>query len=249
MAHVPYEPVMAQLPIVEEEESRPSEDSRSNSLCGEYPDDDHDGYVPGDLDFEEYVPIQLDVTEMVRRDTIESYIGDDWDEDGDDHSSLSLFHAGYSSYDSGWAREYEPTIVPVPARKPLPKPKVPSRAPTLLVPNNGEAPQDSNLVTWDKDDPANPHNWPSHRRWTSTVLIAMFAFIAPMASTMVAPALDTIADDYGIESQIEKFLVMSIFLLAFAVGPFLWGIPTTYHLVAMIVLMLCRSIIRSVWPN
>jgi hypothetical protein len=47
----------------------------------------------------------------------------------------------------------------------------------------------------------------------------MFAFIAPMASTMVAPALDTIAD-FDVESDIEKFPVMSIFLLAFAIGPF-----------------------------
>jgi multidrug resistance protein len=51
----------------------------------------------------------------------------------------------------------------------------------------------------------------------------MFAFIAPMASTMVAPALDTIADEFDIQSDIEQFLVMSIFLLAFAIGPFVWG--------------------------
>lgn len=84
--------------------------------------------------------------------------------------------------------------------------------------------RDPNLVTWDStDDPANPHNWPRHRRWASTILVAMFAFIAPMASTMVAPALDTIADEFDIESDIEQFLVMSIFLLAFAIGPFVWG--------------------------
>lgn len=79
-------------------------------------------------------------------------------------------------------------------------------------------------MTWEgPDDPDNPHNWPKHRRWASTLLIAMFAFIAPMASTMVAPALDTIADELDVHSDIEKFLVMSIFLLAFAIGPFVWG--------------------------
>jgi MFS family permease len=51
----------------------------------------------------------------------------------------------------------------------------------------------------------------------------MFAFIAPIASTMVAPAPDTIAYDFDVESDIEKFLVMSFFLLAFAIGPFVWG--------------------------
>lgn len=44
-----------------------------------------------------------------------------------------------------------------------------------------------------------------------------------MASTMLAPALDTIADELDVQSDIEKFLVMSIFLLAFAIGPFVWG--------------------------
>jgi hypothetical protein len=66
--------------------------------------------------------------------------------------------------------------------------------------------RDPNLVTWEcPDDPENPHNWPKHRRWASTLLIAMFAFIAPMASTMVASALDTIADELDAQSDIEKF--------------------------------------------
>ena len=84
--------------------------------------------------------------------------------------------------------------------------------------------RDPNLVTWEcPDDPEKPYNWPKHRRWASTLLIAMFAFIAPMASTMVASALDTIADELDAQSDIEKFLVTSIFLLAFAIGPFVWG--------------------------
>lgn len=84
---------------------------------------------------------------------------------------------------------------------------------------------DANLVTWESaTDPENPHNWPQHRKWTSTVLIAAYAFIAPMASTIVAPALEDIADEFNIaRNSAEEFLVMSIFLLAFAIGPFLWG--------------------------
>ncbi|KAJ0282853.1 hypothetical protein COL940_004983 [Colletotrichum noveboracense] len=37
---------------------------------------------------------------------------------------------------------------------------------------------------------------------------------------MLAPALDTLADDLNVESDIETYLLMSIFLLAYAVGPF-----------------------------
>lgn len=84
---------------------------------------------------------------------------------------------------------------------------------------------DPDLVTWDHAlDPDNPHNWPRHRKWTSMILIAAFAFISPMASTIVAPALDDIAEEFSISARsTEEFLVMSIFLLAFAIGPFVWG--------------------------
>lgn len=37
---------------------------------------------------------------------------------------------------------------------------------------------------------------------------------------MVAPALPAIAKDFNIKSDIEQYLVMSIFLLAYAIGPF-----------------------------
>jgi MFS family permease len=37
---------------------------------------------------------------------------------------------------------------------------------------------------------------------------------------MVAPSLSSIADDFDIESPIEQVLVMSVFLLAYAIGPF-----------------------------
>jgi MFS family permease len=38
---------------------------------------------------------------------------------------------------------------------------------------------------------------------------------------MVAPALPEIADEFNIRSDIERYLVMSIFLLAYALGPFI----------------------------
>ena len=40
---------------------------------------------------------------------------------------------------------------------------------------------------------------------------------------MIAPSLDTIANDFNITKDAEKALVMTIFLLAYAIGPFLIG--------------------------
>lgn len=119
----------------------------------------------------------------------------------------------------------------VPARKPVPLKRSHtslrhsrsnlSRKKTVRSIRSPAKPTDPNLVTWAGDnDPANPLNWVLRKKWTSTLLVSSFTFISPLASTMVAPALDSIADDLNIETDISKVLVMSIFLLAYAVGPF-----------------------------
>ncbi|KAM0543850.1 hypothetical protein ACHAPJ_012087 [Fusarium lateritium] len=81
---------------------------------------------------------------------------------------------------------------------------------------------DPNLVTWDNaQDPSNPHNWSKRKKWLSTILVSCFTFISPVSSTMLAPALPDLADEFDISSDFETYLLMSIFLLAYAIGPFL----------------------------
>ncbi|KAL9035377.1 MAG: hypothetical protein Q9180_004895 [Flavoplaca navasiana] len=45
----------------------------------------------------------------------------------------------------------------------------------------------------------------------------------PLALPPTPYPLHNIADEFDIQSDVEEFLVMTIFLLAYAVGPFLWG--------------------------
>lgn len=190
-------------------------------------DDEHDDEVP------EMERHQRNPPEIIRRSTIESYNEDENDDhDETRRSSITLFFHGYREGEPYWERQLQ-SMLPAPARLPSTRYQAPSRQATQTKADPAtELFKDVNLVTWDDDDPLNPHNWPAHRRWTSTILIALFAFIAPMASTMVAPALDDISDEYDIESDIQQFLVMSIFLLAFAIGPFLWGRSINQRLVA-----------------
>jgi hypothetical protein len=83
---------------------------------------------------------------------------------------------------------------------------------------------DPNLVTWDgPDDPTNPKNWSSGRKWAATFVISSFTFISPVSSSMVAPALSAMNADLHITSEIESALVLSIFVLAYAVGPLFLG--------------------------
>jgi multidrug resistance protein len=198
------------------------------------------------------LPSELRVEDVLRPSGIEAFIDEsdysnDSDSEHDFEDALSHFSQDQTHdilYDTDFDHAY-PSEIPM-SHSQLPRTytnsfglPTESKHQSLLLPSIERKPtqssklrhtpsrrstKDPKLVTWEgPDDPDNPHNWPKHRRWASTLLIAMFAFIAPMASTMVAPALDTIADDFDIESGIEKFLVMSIFLLAFAIGPFVWG--------------------------
>ncbi|KAH3955381.1 hypothetical protein HBH53_002050 [Parastagonospora nodorum] len=77
------------------------------------------------------------------------------------------------------------------------------------------------IITWDgPHDPRNPLNWSQKRKWVVTILVSMFTFISPFSSTMVTPALPAIADDFNIPEGFMSQLVMTIFLLGYAQGPF-----------------------------
>ncbi|KAG4030662.1 hypothetical protein MFRU_011g01200 [Monilinia fructicola] len=84
--------------------------------------------------------------------------------------------------------------------------------------------RDPNLVTWEgPDDPENPKNWKIGRKWAATLVVSSFTFISPVSSSMVAPALASISSELHIVNSIEQSLVLSIFVLAYAVGPLFLG--------------------------
>lgn len=79
-------------------------------------------------------------------------------------------------------------------------------------------------VGWDgPDDPENPKNWSNTKKWVATLVIAMFTFISPISSSMVAPALAQVGRDLDVPPGFEQSLLLSIFLLAYSVGPLFLG--------------------------
>ncbi|KAI1336730.1 MFS multidrug transporter-like protein [Xylariaceae sp. FL0016] len=64
-------------------------------------------------------------------------------------------------------------------------------------------------------------NWSPGKKWTATILVSCFTFISPFSSTMITPALGEIGDEFDIAEGFSQKLVMSIFLLGYAQGPFL----------------------------
>jgi multidrug resistance protein len=84
-------------------------------------------------------------------------------------------------------------------------------------------PSDPNLIAFQPNDPGNPFNWSLRRRWLLTVLVSCYTFISPVSSSMVAPALSYIRDDFKITNSITEQMVLSIFVLSFGIGPLILG--------------------------
>ncbi|KAJ7115598.1 MFS general substrate transporter [Mycena crocata] len=84
---------------------------------------------------------------------------------------------------------------------------------------------DAHVVSWDgPEDCDNPRNWSNRRRWTVTVVVSLFTFISPVASSISSPSLSAISADLNIQpGSILENMTLSIFVLAYAIGPLFWG--------------------------
>ncbi|KAK8171077.1 major facilitator superfamily domain-containing protein, partial [Phyllosticta citrichinensis] len=74
-------------------------------------------------------------------------------------------------------------------------------------------------VDWDVDDPGNPKNWSRWRKWGVTLIVSAFAFISPLSSSISAPALSEIGQELDIPEGYRLQMVLSIFMLSYAVAP------------------------------
>lgn len=139
----------------------------------------------------------------------------------------------------------------------------PELGPALMekVDTTAPNPNDPNLVTWTgPDDPQNPKNWTLSKKWAAVFTVSLFTLISPISSSLVAPALGSIAEELGITEDckskpyslqspsfnmnrvrsktqkeltgtilVEKNLTLSIFVLAYAVGPLVYvATPQTF---------------------
>ncbi|KAG2132085.1 major facilitator superfamily domain-containing protein [Suillus clintonianus] len=68
-------------------------------------------------------------------------------------------------------------------------------------------------------DPVNPRNWSLGKKWTTTTILAIYTFVTPLASSIMAPGLPDVAIKFNITNPTITALTLSIFLLSFAIGP------------------------------
>lgn len=82
---------------------------------------------------------------------------------------------------------------------------------------------DKGIVGWDgPDDPENPLNFPRPRKWALLSLVAAITFVSPLASSMFAPAVGFLAQDFGVREELLLSFTVSVYLLGYVVSnPFL----------------------------
>jgi hypothetical protein len=71
-----------------------------------------------------------------------------------------------------------------------------------------------NEVWWDSpNDPANPRNWSTASKLQHIILISAVCFIVPLASSIFAPGIPELMEEFGSTSGSLSSLVLSIYVL------------------------------------
>ncbi|KAI0782991.1 MFS polyamine transporter [Abortiporus biennis] len=100
----------------------------------------------------------------------------------------------------------------------------PSDSQQTVAADRSETESDVLIVGWDgPDDPENPKNWTFRRKWAAAWAVSAFTFISPLSSSIIAPASEQIAQDFTITDSAELTMTISVFVLAYAIGPLFLG--------------------------
>jgi hypothetical protein len=78
---------------------------------------------------------------------------------------------------------------------------------------------DRGIVGWDgQDDPKNPQNFSSGKKWSLLALISAMTLISPLASSMFSPAVIFMAADFKVTNETILSFSVSIYLLGYTVS-------------------------------
>lgn len=79
---------------------------------------------------------------------------------------------------------------------------------------------DPNIVGWDgPDDPLNPLNFSSWLKTLNTALVSGICFVTPLASSMFAPGVPELMEEFKSTNVLLASFVVSVYVLGFAFGP------------------------------
>ncbi|KAK5949028.1 hypothetical protein OHC33_009949 [Knufia fluminis] len=80
--------------------------------------------------------------------------------------------------------------------------------------------KDANLVDWEgADDPEKPLNWTKKKKWQNMLIIAALTLLTPFGSSMFAPGVPDMMDEFHSTNVDLASFVVSIYVLGYALGP------------------------------
>lgn len=91
------------------------------------------------------------------------------------------------------------------------------------------------------EDPANPINWSSRKKWTNVAIISCQATLSPIASSILAVATIEIGRDFGLSDPYTPTLPVAIFVLGTGIGP-LYLAPCSELYGRRVVYMVCFTL-------
>lgn len=87
-----------------------------------------------------------------------------------------------------------------------------------------EAPRDPAIVTWEEYDMhKNPRKWATSHRYVMVIIVSLYSVQSHITSSMTASALDVLMDQFHVSSRTLGNMMMSIQVLALAVGPIVFA--------------------------
>ena len=77
-----------------------------------------------------------------------------------------------------------------------------------------QEPIDPNIVDWDgPDDPDNPLNFSNTVKWGNITVLSLLTLMTPLASSMFAPGVPDVLQEFDTNSQAMATFVVSVYLL------------------------------------
>jgi len=78
----------------------------------------------------------------------------------------------------------------------------------------------ASIVGWDgQDDPHMPLNFPNRKKWLIVGLVSAITFITPFASSILAPGITGLNEEFHNTNEIVGAMTVSIYLLGYVIGP------------------------------
>ena len=76
-------------------------------------------------------------------------------------------------------------------------------------------------MAWEEDDKENPYNWSRWKKTAILLTIMMLIVNSTMESALPSNAIPSIAKKWGVTSQVQQVLPISLYLAGYVMGKYL----------------------------